>query len=533
MVCRALAIYLVVGLAGGCGLPRATASEWDREDIQKLTSFVDEQLDCIWNVAKVAPPKQASPEVYWRRVNLDVAGRIPSMDSARTNSQYESASQAEDALRELIQSGAAARYWGSLLRRLWFPQTDVPPYQYLQADTESWLTEQLFNHRCINEMAHELLTVQYEVQHEVQHEKVAGSSPWATRQTAVPDVFIASNEFQSARMASNATRSFLGIDLECAQCHDHPFDRWTQQQFWQTAAFFELPDNPSLEFAEVGSLKVLIPDSQKIVTAQLFVDATLNRRVYSPSQGESGRTLFADWMCDKRNRWMARHTVDVVWGQLFGVRLSELAHRAESEVVQHWERLHAGLADEFVARGSPLFPLVAALVQTRAYRAESQGIGLAGGVLKRRQQLLAVYNIKALSATQLLDSLQMAQGETTGLAAGPAGIRERTRRAFSESQQVGVEGDQARSVTQLLSLMNGTAWGQPPAIEALATADFLSEAACMDALYWLALGRPPTLQELDQFREAGLFSEDRSSRWERYEDVHWILTNSVEFNTNH
>src|SRR5262249_4830407 len=138
--------------------------------------------------------------------------------------------------------------------------------------------------------------------------------PQATRSpNEAPSSMLRACEHKPEILAANATRAFLGVNLECAQCHNHPFARWTRDQFWQTAAFFSKPKAGS----KVPALRV----SYK--AGPVFPAFITGDELAWPEQvnEDTGRAVLVRWMTSTQNRYFARNAVNLLWGHYLGATL--------------------------------------------------------------------------------------------------------------------------------------------------------------------------------------------------------------------
>lgn len=189
---------------------------------------------------------------------------------------------------------------------------------------------------------------------------------------ANPIAFVAAKEADPGKLAATTTRLFLGIRLECAQCHNHPFDVWTQEQFWNQAAFFagiqkkgRGPFAPVLEKPEVKSIAVM-SDAAKVVPA-LFLDG-----VTPPPTESLQREMLADWITKPENPYFSKATVNRVWGQLMGYGIvNPVDDFGESNPPSHPELLNQ-LAAAFTHSVYDLTFLYQAICRTKAYQRTSQ-----------------------------------------------------------------------------------------------------------------------------------------------------------------
>ena len=137
-------------------------------------------------------------------------------------------------------------------------------------------------------------------------------------------IFYQANEYKPENLAGSASRLFLGVKLECAQCHNHPFDKWTRTQFWQFAGFFTdvAPGRPGA--AETTRGDITIPGQDKVVPAR-FLDGK------EPQWKDEIRTrpTLAEWMTAADNPYFARAIVNRLWTYFFGSRTRRPGRRDE------------------------------------------------------------------------------------------------------------------------------------------------------------------------------------------------------------
>jgi hypothetical protein len=199
-----------------------------------LAAKIDQHLAQGWEASNATPAPVVDDAGFVRRAYLDLAGRIPTAAESRAFLADKTPDKRSLLVRRLIGSGAYARHMAGFWRRTWVPQSETGEYSRLAEEIEDWLAPRLRAKASYDQLATELL---------LPRERSAQEGPWR--------FFYAAANYQPENLAASTTRSFLGVNLDCAQCHDHPFASWTREQFWQTAAFFakpsDLPDGPKLE----------------------------------------------------------------------------------------------------------------------------------------------------------------------------------------------------------------------------------------------------------------------------------------------
>ncbi|NQV27711.1 MAG: DUF1553 domain-containing protein [Rhodopirellula sp.] len=337
---------------------------------------------------------------------------------------------------------------------------------------------------------------------------------------------------------------FLGIRIECAQCHNHPFDTWSQNDFWGYAAFFaamqrgtESGGNGFLsQLRELFNRRTLtIPGTEETVEATFLTGE-------SPQipTGTSARMMLADWMTSKENPYFARTAANRVWGHFFGIGIVDpVDDFSDVNPPSHPELLDL-LAKELVDHDFDLKFLVRAITASRTYQLSSSARSENPDVNPRLFSRMAV---KGMTAEQLYDSIAQAVG---------------THETFEESQQDRFRGTTTRarfieqfsdsnsdpterqtSVLQALSLMNGRLINDATALETSRTLagilDYpgFDDSRRIEALFLATLNRRPRPEERERFvryvESAGADTESRRA----VSDVFWTLLNSSEFSLNH
>lgn len=490
---RSSGLLLVVALLVPPVADAATPSE--------LANQIDKRLAAKWAADKVTPSESADDAEFVRRVYLDLTGRIPTPAEARGFLNDKDADKRAKLADKLIDSALFARHMATVWRREWVPQSDTPQFSNLSDDFEAWLAGEFRRGTGVDAIARKLLTA-------------TGKS-----EKDAPTTFLTASEYKPENLAANTTRAFLGVNLDCAQCHDHPFARWTREQFWRTAAFFARPTGTP------ARLEIALPNGKGRVSPKLLDD----EKAEWPGEitDATGREVLAKWVTAKGNPFFAKNAVNRVWAHLFGTGLVEPLDDLSGQNAASHPELLDDLAAAFADSGYDLKLLTAAVVRTKAYQLSSAG--------KRTDpRRFAKAAVRGLSGEQLYDSLRVAAGLTADrddldpLAAG------RARRQFAEQFRVDRPGTAQRSILQALTLMNGTATAdltdpaKTPTLKGVADAPFLDTAAKVEVLFLAAYSRKPSADEL-----APLVKAVDAGGAGTLADLFWAMLNSAEFNTNH
>src|SRR5262249_16093697 len=208
-------------------------------------------------------------------------------------------------------------------------------------------------------------------------------------------------------LAAATARVFLGVQIECAQCHDHPFARWSRDQFWGLAAFFAgvekvQPNNDFGPLREVlDRAELAIPNTDQVLQAT-FLDDT--EPEWKP--GTSSRTTLAAWITARDNRFFARAAVNRMWGYVFGTGIVDPIDDFNDENKPSHPALLDELAKEFIAAKYDMKFLIRAITATEAYQRTSSMTE----VSQSNPRLFANVPVKGLTGEQLFDSLALAGG---------------------------------------------------------------------------------------------------------------------------
>jgi hypothetical protein len=490
-------------LVCGATSPAAQAGEPD------LVGRADRLLADAWKSAGVTPAAPADDAEFLRRATFDLVGRIPTAAEARAFLADRSPGKRGRAIDRLLASPGYARHWAAVWRHQLLPQSETQQFADQSANFEGWLQRELAANTPYDLLARRVLD-----------ERLIGRG-----QVSPALQFLAVAERKPEVLAANTARVFLGLNLDCAQCHDHPFARWTRQQFWDFAAFFARPAGPRA--GAPAALELPIPGSRLVGTPRLPVEGKV--RWPERLEGDTGRKVLAEWIASRSNSYFARNAVNRVWAQLFGAGLVEpLDDLSEGNPASHPELLDR-LAAAFADSGYDLRWLLRTLAGTRAYRLAS---ALPEGATQAGPRLFARAPVRGLSGEQLYDSLLTAAGLPLDDADPEQAARNTLRRAFLDQFRADRPAEAQQSILQALERMNGRLTRRAAAgAAAAADSPFLDAAGKLELLFLATLSRPPAPGEA-----AELLPPLRRSPGEQRQalaDIFWALVNSTEFSVNH
>jgi hypothetical protein len=539
-------------LAGGLAL-LAAAPGWagPADGPAALAARIDHHIAAGWAKARVTPAAEADDAEFVRRVYLDLAGRIPHVTEVRDFLNDKAPDKRARLIERLLDGPRYVTHFVNVWRSLLLPEAGANiQTRILAPGFEAWLRQQLVRNARYDAMARELLTAPIGPQ-SMQNIYARGGQGEPT-----PLAFYLAKEVKPENLAAATSRVFLGIKLECAQCHNHPFADWKRDQFWGYAAFFAgLQAQRQGDFAQpareiADRREVTIPGTEKVVQAS-FPDGTAPK--WKPKAG--ARQTLADWMTAKDNPYFARAAVNRVWAYLLGTGLIDpVDEMVGSEHSPSHPELLDELARAFAEHDFDLKFLIRAITASKAYQLTSLSKGEA------EPHLFARMPLRGLSPEQLYDSVAVATGYReagNGLPPGAfvkfgnnGSARDEFLTRFANQSEKATEVQ--TSILQALSLMNGrltaaaTDLRNSETLAAVIDSPFMDTQARVEALYLAVLSRKPKAKELDRlvkYVEGGGAAADEAEpstdaeKETRYNnalaDVFWALLNSGEFFLNH
>jgi hypothetical protein len=522
--------------------PAGAATNADRyRGADELAARIDQLLDKDWKKDEVVPARPADDAEWLRRVYLDVAGRIPSVTEARTFLGDRRSDRRTRLVESLLASQRYPTWFASVWRGLLLPEANSTIQFRLQGPTfERWLRNWVASDRGYDALVRDLLT--------------APSGPPGQRGiggAGGPALFFAAKENKPEEIAAAVSRLFLGVNLGCAQCHNHPFAEWKKDQFWSFAAFFSNGQNANARRGaanprgeRVGPAQLRIPGTDKVVRAKY-----LDGKEPSLENGSSPRQVLVDWMTAADNPYFARALANRLWAHFFGQGLME---PIDEMVGTGAQPSHPAVLDElaraFAARKHDLRWLVRAITATKAYQLSSARSHTSQDEPKHFARMA----LRTLNAEQLYDSLALATGLRVDSPAGRArigigigGPRDEFLTKFGGTER---PTEAQTSILQALTLMNGrvmataTSSQRSEYLMAVVDAPFLDVPGKIETLYLAALSRKPSSREIDRLvryvEKAGADDTRSANEQSRQQadalaDVFWALLNSAEFVINH
>jgi hypothetical protein len=516
---------IMASYMGGVGVFRAVIPQSDSGTAfpkRPEFNFIDGLVDARLKKLNIHPSELCSDSDFLRRAHLDIIGTLPTVEEARAFLKSDSPKKRAELVDSLLKRPEYADFmalkWADLLRVDRLALGHKPAYGYYR-----WIHDSFAENRSMDEFARGVITA----------DGLLSKSPAGNLYKVVK---------KPGDVASTLSQVLLGVRIECAQCHHHPFDRWAQSDYFGMQAFFT-----QVSFKTVGTDQLLLatkntttkhPRSGEIVEAHALLQT-------SPEATPEGdrRVLFADWLTDPKNEWFARNIANRTWAHFTGRGLVEPVDDARLTNPPSNPELLDALADHFVKSGFDMHELIRTIAASRTYQLSTKPNELN----KRDEQNNSRALLKKLDAEVRFDMICQVTGvreKFDGVPNGPRAIQlwdSQVKHYFLtlfgrpvRATACECERADSVSVSQVLHVLNS------PQIHAKLEDDSghlarLTESQpdhgkLTDELYLAFYSRLPNDEERVTIVA---FLQKSPNRRKAVEDIAWSLMNTVEFLFNH
>ena len=487
-------------------------------------NYVDTHVYAKLRKLRINPSQLSSDEQFLRRVTLDITGKMPTLEEYQAFLTSTEPNKRELLVDDLLNRKEFVEIW--VMK--WAELLQIRSSQQVSYKSMllyyNWLEQQIASETPVDQMVQNLL----------------GSSGGTF---ANPATNYYQNETDTLKVSENVAQVFMGMRIQCAQCHNHPFDRWTMDDYYSFAAFFSQIGRKRAE--DPRELIVYNRRSGEVrhpVTKQNMAPKFLGGAV-PDVKGKDRRVVMANWLASKENPYFAPNLANIVWAHFFGrgiidevddVRVSNPASNPE---------LLAALADKFTEYNYDFKRLVRDICLSRTYQLDTQ----TNETNERDTKNFSHAPLRRLRAEVLLDVISQVTDTKNKFRGLPSGARAvqiadgntstyflttfgRATRETVCSCEVKMEPN----LSQALHLLNGTTLHGKISSGKVVANSLASGSPdkVIEELYIRCLCRRPTEQEMQNLLQL-VKERGEGQAQAALEDVFWAVMNSREFLFNH
>ncbi|MBI4327461.1 MAG: DUF1553 domain-containing protein [Chloroflexi bacterium] len=508
-------------------------------DLPPPRNFIDELVFAKLKAMGLPPSEICDDATFLRRSCLDIAGRLPTPEETSKFAADSDPAKRDQWIETLLHSSGYADYfankWSALLRN----KRGAPTHARGTYAFHAWIRDSLTANKPFDQFVREILVASGDI---------SDNPPVAWyRQVNTPNTEL-----------EDSAQLFLGLRLQCAQCHHHPFEKWSQTDYYQLAAFFSRVGRKagSQPGEEVIFHKRGLAQATHKKTKQAVKPAGLGAAPLELSPDADPRQALADWMTSKDNKFFARAVVNRYWKHFFNRGLIEPEDDMRETNPPANPQLLEALAKHFIESGCDLKDLVRAMTRSRVYQLSAAP----NKFNALDKQNFSRYYPKRLTAEVLFDAVNevtRSESHFDGLPAGACAVQLPDnsfnansyfltvfgRPEMSSSCECERSGD--ASLAQSLHLLNAKdihekLAGDQGRAAVLAADNQRSDDDKVRELYLRVYSREPDSRESELARDyLARKSKDKeakeaaTAKRQAYEDILWALINTKEFLFNH
>ena len=491
-------------------------------DAAAIAKLIDQEISKRLQAEGVKATGIADDGEFIRRVHLDLVGVIPTADKVTAFLNSKDANKRGKLIDELLADPRFGKHHAEVWANLMIPR-ESNNRVLNQKPMEGWIADHFNKNAPLDKTVYELITVTGEID-----KNPAGV------------YFVGNNTVD--KITDNVTRMFLGVQLQCAQCHNHPFTDWKQTEYWAMAAFFmktkangtpqqaakkgtvlAISENPNVKAGKKG-----LPESAKIVPAKF-----LQGEQPSMNKADPYRPVVAKWMTSAENPFFARAMVNRFWYQMFGRGIVNPVDDMHDDNTPSHPELLATLTEQFKLHNFDVKFLLRAICNSEAYQRSSVS---SANVASIDPEVYSRREIRVMTAEQLFDSLTTVLGAAGKEGAkdkagkkGPQTPRDRFVAFFRIEDANPLQYE--NGIPQALRMMNSAFTNKSEVIAARITSNTKTPTDAIEQIYLTAVARRPTASEMERLTK--YVNRPGVTTRVAYGDILWAVLNSSEFVLNH
>ncbi|MFK5923385.1 MAG: DUF1549 and DUF1553 domain-containing protein [Verrucomicrobiota bacterium] len=506
-------------------------------------NFIDEQIFTQLELLGMPPSPQSDDATFLRRVTVDIAGRLPTLDEAKAFISSKAPKKRASKINDLLDSPDYADHfagkWAAILRN----KRSTPGHTRGTYLFHSWIRDSLMQNKPYDQFISQIITASGEI----------GQNPPVAWYRAVKD--------QKSQM-QDVAQMLLGIRIQCAQCHHHPYEKWSQDDYYSFSAFFSTlarkkGEQPGEEIIYDRRANAASTNPN---TKQSLKPTPLDGETLELSPGEDPRIELSRWLTDKKNPFFSKMLVNRYWKHFFSRGLVEPEDDIRVTNPATHPKLLEQLTQSFTDSDYDMKQLIRTICNSHTYQLSAAP----NEHNATDTQNYSRYYPKRLQAEVLLDSINDVAATANSFKGQIKGVRAIALpddKFNSQSYFLTVFGrpemdsacecerTQDANLAQSLHLINGQTLQKKLAAasgraSSLAKAKNRSDDDRITEIYLYALARSPKTEELNAAKNHLVKKRQQSAadpkklpaekaEQESFEDILWALINTKEFLFNH
>jgi hypothetical protein len=494
-----------------------------RVEIPKAKGVIDQLVNQKLEKLRIQPSEKCTDEEFLRRVSIDLIGLMPTEEEYAEFTQEMAGDKRQQLVDRLLErkefNEIWAMKWADLLMIKTINNLVSPKAAYLY---NAWLTERIAANQPLDQIFRDLLSA---------------SGPVFENPAA--NFYI---ERDRLKLSENVAQIFMGVRTQCAQCHNHPFDRWTMDDYYGFVAFFSQVSRKTGEdyrntiIYNTGSGEVKHPVGGANVPPKFLGGEVAD------VAGKDRRVVMAQWITSPENPFFAKSVANRIWAHFMGVGIVDEVDDFRVSNPPSNPELLDGLADKLREYQFNFKELVREICNSETYQRSATPNETNTEDLRNYSHAV----VRRIPAESMLDCLSQATNTKDKFRGLPLGSRavqiadgtttNYFLTTFGKSARETVcacEATTDPSLSQALHLVNGESVGGKVASGKLIQTwrgEKLSDEEILDKLFIRCLSRKPTAEEREKLLEVVKTADKPETGWE---DVFWAVLNSREFIFNH
>lgn len=499
--------------------------KWHQYEAKTMpaVNYVDELVNQKLMKLRIEPSGRADDEAFLRRVYLDLVGILPTEEEYAAFMNDQDSNKRDKLIDQLIERKEFTEVWVSKWAEwLMMRSSNQTSYKSIVL-YYNWLSEQIAGNVPLNVMVRDILS--------------ANGGTFKNAPTNFYQI-----ERDTLKVSENVAQIFMGMRTQCAQCHNHPFDRWTQDDYYSFASFFsQIGRKEAEDYRETIVFNSGGGDVRHPVTGKVMEPVFLGGPK-ADTKGKDRREVLANWLASPENPYFAENFVNRVWHHFYGIGIVDPIDDVRISNPPSNAPLLKELAKRFTESNYNFKQLVKDIVKSEAYQRSTQR-NESNATDEKNFAHQSLRRIKAESMLDIITQVTSGREKFRGLPVGARAVQiadgqtsnyflttfGRATRETACSCEVKMEP----TLSQALHLLNGDSSNQKIAQGNL-VGKLLQEKVApeeiVNRLYIRCLSRKPTTVELEALRPVLAESKDPKRD---LDDVFWALLNSREFIFNH